>query len=103
MPPSREELHQVMELPMDVSAHGHRAVHWLHVGLLDEDLLHVFAEGLELVLGEVLALLHLRDPQIQIHREGLAGAGGGWRRARGWGGEAKGILGRGFEKGRGLG
>lgn len=64
---------------------------------------HVFAEGLELVLGEVLALLHLRDPQIQIHREGLAGAGGGWRRARGWGGEAKGILGRGFEKGRGLG
>lgn len=37
---------------------------------------HVFAEGLELVLGEVLALLHLRDPQIQIHREGLAGAGG---------------------------
>lgn len=41
MPPSREELHQVMELPMDVSAHGHRAVHWLHVGLLDEDLLHL--------------------------------------------------------------
>lgn len=28
------------------------------------------------MLGEVLALLHLRDPQIQIHREGLAGAGG---------------------------
>uniref|UniRef100_A0A0A9F7K0 ATFYPP3 (FLOWER-SPECIFIC, PHYTOCHROME-ASSOCIATED PROTEIN PHOSPHATASE 3) n=1 Tax=Arundo donax TaxID=35708 RepID=A0A0A9F7K0_ARUDO len=55
MPSSRKELHQVMELPMDVAAHRHGAVDRLHVRLLDENLLHEFAEGLELVLGEVLA------------------------------------------------
>jgi len=29
---------------------------------------YVFAEGLKLVLGEVLPLLDRRDPQIQIHQ-----------------------------------
>jgi hypothetical protein len=29
---------------------------------------YVFTEGLELVLGEVLPLLGLGDPQIQIHQ-----------------------------------
>ena len=33
---------------------------------------YVFAQGLELVLGEVLALLDLGDPQIQIHRGAAA-------------------------------
>jgi hypothetical protein len=41
MPPGCKELHQIMELPMDVAAHCHGAVHWLHVRLLDEDLLHL--------------------------------------------------------------
>lgn len=169
MPPTCKQLHQVMELPVDVTAHSHRAVDRLHIRLLDKNLLHldfffrhtistfiqhigrahehklpirqydteisegnyysctlvawipstelirvsyqtkskrespetqgprpldlngleqtskqnaralrgyqrvertvqyVFAEGLELVLGEVLPLLDLSDPQIQIH------------------------------------
>jgi hypothetical protein len=43
---------------------------------------YVFAEGLELVLGEVLPLLDLDDPQIQIHlarRLGISGADSGSR------------------------
>jgi hypothetical protein len=39
--PGRKELHQVMELPMDVATHCHGAVHRLHIRLLDEDLLHL--------------------------------------------------------------
>jgi len=39
--PRREELHQVMELPMDVTANRHGAVHRLNVRLFDEDLLHL--------------------------------------------------------------
>jgi hypothetical protein len=33
---------------------------------------HIFAEGLKLVLREVLTLLDLGDPQIQIHSEAVA-------------------------------
>ena len=36
-----KELHKVMELPMDVAAHCDRAVDWLHVRLLDENLLNL--------------------------------------------------------------
>jgi hypothetical protein len=31
MPSSRKELHQVMELSMDVTTHSHRAVNGLHI------------------------------------------------------------------------
>ena len=41
MTPGGEELHQVVELAVDVAAHRHGAVDRLHVGLLDEDLLHL--------------------------------------------------------------
>lgn len=50
MPPGRKELHQVMELAMDVTAHCHRAVHRLHVRLLDEDLLHLEGQRKETLL-----------------------------------------------------
>ena len=29
-----EELHQIMELAVDISAHCDRAPHWLHIALL---------------------------------------------------------------------
>jgi hypothetical protein len=29
-----EELHQIMELTVDISAHGDRAPPWLHIALL---------------------------------------------------------------------
>lgn len=94
MPSGGEELHKVMELPVDVAAHRDRAVDWLHVGLLDEYLLNVFAEGLELVLGEVLALLDLGDPQIQIHGwlGGRRTGGGGFRAEARTGGEGRSPL-----------
>jgi hypothetical protein len=41
MPPSCKQLHQVMELPVDVIAHSHRAVDRLHIRLLDKNLLHL--------------------------------------------------------------
>ena len=41
MPPSCKQLHQVMELPVDVTAHSHRAVDRLHIPLLDKNLLHL--------------------------------------------------------------
>jgi len=71
---------------MDVTANRHGAVHRLNVRLFDEDLLHVFAERLKLVLGEVLALLDLGDPQIQIH----GGAAANRVRAI-WGGGSGGL------------
>lgn len=37
--PDAEQLHQVVELPVDIPAHGHGTFHLLHVRLLREDLL----------------------------------------------------------------
>ena len=41
-----EELHEVVELAVDIAADGHRATHGLHVGLLNQNL-----AGLELERG----------------------------------------------------
>ena len=49
---SRKQLHQVMELPVDVTTHRHGAVHRLNVRLFDEDLLH----------------LDIQQNQYQLHR-----------------------------------
>jgi hypothetical protein len=50
MPPSCKQLHQVMELPVDVIAHSHRAVDRLHIRLLDKNLLHLdFFSTIQLV------------------------------------------------------
>jgi len=51
-----EELHKVVELSMDVSAHRHGALDALHVTLLAQDLLGLLTEDLDLVLGQLLAL-----------------------------------------------
>ena len=40
-----EELHKVVELTVDVTAHGHGAAHGLHVGLLLKDLHSLFQKG----------------------------------------------------------
>lgn len=101
-----EKLHEVVELPMDVTADGHRRGDRLHVGLLEQKLLHlrnivrrkrvgekekikwktrgrckggnaatpaalherayVFAELLEVGLGEVLALASLLQPAVHL-------------------------------------
>ena len=38
-PPSNlEELHEIMELPVDISAHSNRAFHWLHVAFFRQNL-----------------------------------------------------------------
>ena len=66
-----EELEQVVELPVDVAADRHRALHWLHRALLQHELLHVFAEVLEVVLRQQLALAHRGDPRVQIAAHGL--------------------------------
>lgn len=61
-----EQLLQVVELTVDVAAHGHWRVHTLHVALLHQDLAGFGAQGLHLVLLDDLAALQLLDLSVQV-------------------------------------
>ena len=50
LPARAEELEQVVELPMNVAADGHRAGDGVHRRLLEHDLLHVLAQVLQIEL-----------------------------------------------------
>ena len=63
---SAEELKQVMELPVNVTTDGDRALHSLHSALLEHQLLHKLAEMLQVTLGQQLALLDALDPLVEI-------------------------------------
>ena len=54
-PPDAEELHEIMELPVHVTNDCHGAAHRLHIALVAQDFLRLFAEPLDVGLGEVLA------------------------------------------------
>jgi hypothetical protein len=43
-----EKFQEVVELAVDISANGHWRLHWLHVALLDQDLLHLLAQDSQL-------------------------------------------------------
>mmetsp|Transcript_9309 Transcript_9309/g.26622 ORF Transcript_9309/g.26622 Transcript_9309/m.26622 type:complete len:324 (+) Transcript_9309:14-985(+) len=70
LPARLEQAQQVMELPVDITAHRDWAVDRLDVGLLHQYLFHEVAQLLELILGQVFARLDLlyTPVQIQIHR-----------------------------------
>ena len=51
-----EQLEQVVELSVDVSADRHWAGHRVHCALLEHDLLHVLAEVLQVELSQQLTL-----------------------------------------------
>jgi len=59
-----EELHEVVELAVDVTTHRHRTLDALHVALLAQDLLGLLTQNLDLVLGQLLALHQLLDPCV---------------------------------------
>jgi hypothetical protein len=63
-PANSEQLHQVMELTMDVSAYGDWAFHWLHVRLVLQDLSCLLAEPLYIDLGQLLTGHQALNPSI---------------------------------------
>jgi len=60
-----EELHQIVELPVDVSADCHRTPHLLHIALLRQDLLRLVAESFHFVLRNWLVVYQLFDLAVQ--------------------------------------
>ena len=75
-----EELEQIVKLPVDVAADGHRARHRLHCALLEHDLLHVLAEVLEVQLRQQLAVADAGNPGVQAPTHGLRRGGASGRR-----------------------
>lgn len=59
-----EQLEQVVELAVDVAAHGHGGPHGLDVGLFHEALLDDLAQTLHVGLGQVPAQLGLLQPLV---------------------------------------
>lgn len=66
-----EQLHQVVELTVDVTANCHRALHRLHVALVLQDFPGLLAQPSHFVLGQLLACHQALDPAVK-------GADVGW-------------------------
>mmetsp|Transcript_11852 Transcript_11852/g.34208 ORF Transcript_11852/g.34208 Transcript_11852/m.34208 type:complete len:246 (+) Transcript_11852:453-1190(+) len=87
-----KQLHQVVPLAMNVTAHGHRSRHRLHVGFAEERLPGQFAKHLHLAFGERGPHGQLGEPCLQVlvrlfgvHvavRPSHCGWHGRWRRRR---------------------
>mmetsp|Transcript_48829 Transcript_48829/g.156165 ORF Transcript_48829/g.156165 Transcript_48829/m.156165 type:complete len:274 (-) Transcript_48829:2-823(-) len=69
-----EELHEVMELPVDVSRNGHRAPYRLHIALRRQNLLGMVAKLLDLRFQEGLALGELLDTPVHVQAPARPGA-----------------------------
>jgi hypothetical protein len=61
-----EELLQVVELTVDVTADSDRGLHSLHVTLLREDFPGLGTQSLHLALLDKLALAELRDLTVKV-------------------------------------
>eukprot|EP01136_Pigoraptor_vietnamica_P039277 Opistho-1_new@9865 len=61
-----EQLHQVVELAVDIAAHRHGASHGLHIRLLLENFARLLAQLLDLGLGQLLAVVQLLNPSIEL-------------------------------------
>lgn len=85
-----EELHQVMELAVNVAAYGNGASYGLYVGLFLEYLLGLLAQQPNVVLRERLALAQELDPGIYVviftGRSRTDSVDGGELVERGWSG-----------------
>lgn len=66
-----EQLHQVVELTVDVTAHCHRALHGLHIALVLQDFPRLLAQPPHFILGQLLACHQALDPAVK-------GADVGW-------------------------
>ena len=64
-PADLEELHQVVELAVDVAAHGDGAFDGLHVGLVLQHLARFLAQPSHFVFRELLALHQVLDPAVE--------------------------------------
>lgn len=56
---------------MYISTHSDRTSNLLHIGFLCQDFFSLLAEALDLGLGELLALVQLLDPLVQLLGEQL--------------------------------
>jgi hypothetical protein len=61
-----EKFEQVVELAVNVTTNGHWGAHWLHIALLDEDLLDLLTQDAQVALWEDLALLHSCEPGFNV-------------------------------------
>ena len=61
-----EELEEIMELAMDISADGDWSFHWLDVAFLDQDFLYFLAEDSELSLWQNCSALDGLEPAVDI-------------------------------------
>lgn len=66
-----EELYKVVELPVDVTAYGHRGVDTLHIRLVDENLAGFLTEDFHLGLPKVLTTMETLDLGGEGGRKGL--------------------------------
>jgi hypothetical protein len=51
---------------MNISAHRHWTLHWLHILLLAEYFLRLLAQKFDILLGDGLVLLQLLDPLFYL-------------------------------------
>ena len=72
-----EQLHEVVELAVDVAAHGHGTAHGLHVGLLDEQQLHHLAHLFQLQLTQQFAVAQVLNPLVEAATATAAAAARG--------------------------
>jgi len=61
-----EELEQIVELAVNVSADGDWGTHWLHVALFNEDLLDLLTEDAEIALGKYVSSLDGIKPLVDV-------------------------------------
>ena len=55
---------------MDIATDGHWGTHWLHVALLNKNLLDLFAEDAEVALGQDTSVLHSCEPGVDVRFSG---------------------------------
>jgi len=61
-----EELHEIVELTVNITTDGDGAAHRLDVGLFHQDLACLLAKSLDIGLRELLALHQVLDPAVNI-------------------------------------
>ncbi len=61
-----EELREIVELAVNVTADGDRAADGLYIGFTEEDLACLVTETLDIVFGELLALAEMSDPRVLL-------------------------------------
>lgn len=66
LPPDAEQLHQIVELAVNIAANCHGAFHILYIAFFGQDLLGLLTERLDLVLTELTTLQELLYPLLKL-------------------------------------